>query len=103
MVVGKYVVLALRNMALVWKPSGPQSSSIALNMIFTSTAGRYSMLFIIWDSVEFHNSILWLWNRAAQYIACDSHAHLISKDSSVISCKSPSAVYKWSGIYYTEP
>ncbi len=33
--------------------------------------------------------------RAARYIACDSHAHLISKDGSVISRKSPSAVFKW--------
>ncbi len=35
-------------------------------------------------------------NRAARYIACDSHAHLVSKDGSVISRKSPSAVFKWS-------
>ncbi len=31
-------------------------------------------------------------SRAARYIACNSHAHLVSKDSSVISRKSPSAV-----------
>ncbi len=36
--------------------------------------------------------------RAARYIACDSHAHLVSKDGSVISAKSPSPVFKWSGI-----
>ncbi len=37
-------------------------------------------------------------SKAARYIACDSHAHLVSKDGSVISRKSPSAVFKWSGI-----
>ncbi len=31
-------------------------------------------------------------SRAARYIACDSHVHLISKDGSVISRKSPSPV-----------
>ncbi len=31
--------------------------------------------------------------RAARYFACDSHAHLVSKDGSVISSKSPSAVF----------
>ncbi len=36
--------------------------------------------------------------RAARYFACDSHAHLVSKDGSVISSKSPSPVFKWSGI-----
>ncbi len=35
--------------------------------------------------------------RAVQLIACDSHAHLVSKASSVIGCKSPSPVFKWSG------
>ncbi len=41
---------------------------------------------------------LCVYTRAARYIACDSHAYLISKDSSVISRKSPSTVFKWSGI-----
>ncbi len=36
--------------------------------------------------------------RTARYIACDSHAHLVSKDGSVVSRKSPSPVFKWSGI-----
>ncbi len=35
--------------------------------------------------------------RAARYFACDSHVHLVSKDGSVISAKSPSPVFKWSG------
>ncbi len=36
--------------------------------------------------------------RAARYFACESHAHLVSKAGPVISRKSPSAVFKWSGI-----
>ncbi len=36
--------------------------------------------------------------RAGQYIACDMHAHLVSKAGSLISAKSPSPVFKWSGI-----
>ncbi len=39
-----------------------------------------------------------LCTKAAQYFACDSHAHLVSKAGSVISAKSPSPVFKWSGI-----
>ncbi len=35
--------------------------------------------------------------RAVQLIACDSHAHLVSKAGSVIGGKSPSPVFKWSG------
>ncbi len=42
--------------------------------------------------------ILYIYSRAARYIACDSHAHLVSRDGSVISRKSPSPVFKWSGI-----
>ncbi len=37
-------------------------------------------------------------NRAGRYIACDCHAHLVSKASSVISAKSPSPAFKWSDI-----
>ncbi len=40
---------------------------------------------------------------AAGLIECDSHAHLVSKAGSVISSKSPSGAFRWSGIYYTEP
>ncbi len=46
-------------------------------------------------------SALWsrmVYIRAARYIACDTHAHLVSKDGSVISRKSTSPVFKWSGI-----
>ncbi len=35
---------------------------------------------------------------AGRYIACDCHAHLVSKAGSVISGKSPSPAFKWSGI-----
>ncbi len=42
-------------------------------------------------------------SRAGQYISCDMHAHLVSKAGSLISGKSPSPVFKWSGISYTEP
>ncbi len=35
--------------------------------------------------------------RAVQLIACDSHAHLVSKAGSVIGAKSPSPAFKWSG------
>ncbi len=31
--------------------------------------------------------------RPARYIACDSRAHLVSKDGSVISSKSPSPAF----------
>ncbi len=41
--------------------------------------------------------------RAARYIACDCHVHLVSKAGSMISNKSPSRAFRWSGIYYTEP
>ncbi len=41
--------------------------------------------------------------RAMQLITCDCHAHLVSKAGSVISSKSPSRAFSWSGIYYTEP
>ncbi len=34
--------------------------------------------------------------RAVQLIACNSHAHLVSKAGSVIGDKSPSLVFKWS-------
>ncbi len=37
-------------------------------------------------------------SRASRYFACDSHAHLVSQTGSVISNKSPSPVFKWSGI-----
>ncbi len=37
-------------------------------------------------------------NRAARYIACNWHAHLVSKAGSVIIHKSPSPVFKWNGI-----
>ncbi len=37
-------------------------------------------------------------DRAGRYIACDSHAHLVSKAGSLISAKSPSPVFKWSSI-----
>ncbi len=37
-------------------------------------------------------------SRAARNIACDYHAHLVSKAGSVIINKSPSPVFKWSGI-----
>ncbi len=33
-------------------------------------------------------------NRAARYIACNWHAHLVSKAGSVIIYKSPSPVFK---------
>ncbi len=36
--------------------------------------------------------------RDGRYIACDVHAHLVSKAGSLISAKSPSPVFKWSGI-----
>ncbi len=39
-----------------------------------------------------------LLTRAVQLIACDVHLHLISKASSVISSKSPSHAFRWSGI-----
>ncbi len=32
--------------------------------------------------------------RAGRYIACDDHAHLVSKAGSVIGTKSPSPVFK---------
>ncbi len=41
--------------------------------------------------------------RAAGLIEGDSHAHLVSKDGSVISSKSPSCAFRRSGVYYTEP
>ncbi len=34
--------------------------------------------------------------RAVQLIECDSHAHLVSKASSVIGTKSPSPAFRWS-------
>ncbi len=37
-------------------------------------------------------------SRAGRYIERNDHAHLVSKASSVISSKSPSPVFKWSGI-----
>ncbi len=37
---------------------------------------------------------VWMFSRAVQLIACDSHAHLDSKASSVISSKSPSPVFR---------
>ncbi len=40
---------------------------------------------------------------AVQIIECDDHAHFASKAGSVISSKSPSPAFRWSGIYYTEP
>ncbi len=43
-------------------------------------------------------NFFWVGTRAAWYIACDCHAHLISKAGSVIINKSPSPVFKWSGI-----
>ncbi len=38
-----------------------------------------------------------LYSRDVQLIACDSHAHLVSKAGSVIGSKSPSLAFKWSG------
>ncbi len=38
-----------------------------------------------------------LTNSAGRYIACDCHAHLVSKTGYVIIGKSPSRVFKWSG------
>ncbi len=42
--------------------------------------------------------VMWLLTWAARYIACDCHVHLVSKAVSVISGKSPSPVFRWSGI-----
>ncbi len=42
-----------------------------------------------------------LTGSAVQIIECDN-AHLVSKAGSVISSKSPSRAFRWSGIYYTE-
>ncbi len=33
-----------------------------------------------------------------QIIQCNDHAHLVSKAGSVISSKSPSRAFRWSGI-----
>ncbi len=44
-----------------------------------------------------------IWTRAVRLIACNCHAHLVSKAGSVISSKSPSHAFRWSSIYYTEP
>ncbi len=35
--------------------------------------------------------------RAVQLIACDFHAHPVSKAGSVIGTKSPSPAFRWSG------
>ncbi len=50
---------------------------------------RWKVLMLISKLVE---------NRAARYIACDCHAHLISKAGSVIINKSSSPDFKWSGV-----
>ncbi len=39
-----------------------------------------------------------MWSRAADILHAISHAHLVSKYGSVISRKSLSPVFKWSGI-----
>ncbi len=40
---------------------------------------------------------------AVQLIACNSHAHIISKAGSMIGTKLPSPAFRWSGSSYTEP
>ncbi len=40
--------------------------------------------------------------RAVQLIEFDYHAHLLSKSGFLISSKSPSPSFRWSGNYYTE-
>ncbi len=44
-----------------------------------------------------------LLNRTARLIECDDLVHLISNAGSVISSKSPSRVFRWTSIHYTEP
>ncbi len=44
----------------------------------------------------YYKLALYLIIRAARCLACNSHAHLVSKDGSVISRKSPSAAFRWS-------
>ncbi len=39
-------------------------------------------------------------SRAGRYISCDIHTHLVSKAGSLISSKSPSAAFRWSGSLY---
>ncbi len=43
------------------------------------------------------------WSRAVQLIVLDYHAHPVSKAGFLISSKSPSPAFRWSGINYTEP
>ncbi len=57
----------------------------------------------IWASLVRSCCIKGIVHRAAWLIACDIHAHLVSKAGSVISSKSPSHAFRWSSIYYTEP
>ncbi len=40
-------------------------------------------------------------SRAVQLVEFDYHAHLASKAGSMISSKSPSPAFRFSGIYYT--
>ncbi len=60
-------------------------------------------VYMMYVYIYIYNIYIYIYNvyiyfRAARYIACDSHAHLVSKDGSAISRKSPSPVFKWSGI-----
>ncbi len=48
--------------------------------------------------MQYFYYFFWVGTRAARYIACDCRAHLVSKAGSVIINKSPSTVFKWSGI-----
>ncbi len=66
---------------------------------FKKTVPRRALVYSLHDSINLlspqNNSTH---SRDAQYFVCDSLAHLVSKDVSVISSKSPSAVFKWSGF-----
>ncbi len=63
----------------------------------------YSSVTIRFETVLFQSPFFFFFLmmqhiRAVQIIECDDHAHLVSKAGSVISSKSPSPAFRWSGI-----
>ncbi len=84
-------ILALIYQYIQWKLCSVHLHLIIFRFLLNTSKYWHTSYFLPTVLVHFKT-------RAARYIACDSHAYLFSEDSSVISRKFASVVFKWSGI-----
>ncbi len=83
---------------LLLETLGDKDVSQSIRLLAFLIDACYLNLFLYILCVWFCVCVCGVGCRAARYIACDSHVHLVSKDGSVLSRKSPSPAFRWSGI-----